>query len=363
MPNAENPIVDLKTSQKDELDSYFGPDGIYSQTVVDDGNINTGTKVLYLERAINQDAATFARSIDKLYDPNTREPQNHQQLLDALQKINNFAQDNPLGNVSTLEFSLRHLEEGRRAPTNKQALKNYVKQCIEQVIISLKEANDEQVVENERNQRVDAENTIEPNPHWRTNIPSVPNERPSVSHNDWTAARRGMVAAPYAIVGGVGICLMINAVIPVEAFYGIEAAGIAISCAANWFIPNQPPGHSEHTNPSTTNGQPDTERSQQQGGNESDPAYNGAQNLPPGHSEQTNLSTTNSQQGTGNGGSSSDRAGSPQQGVYESDPANDGPQNSWARNMHGFHNHQVHPTAQAEHLPPDQEGTPSPPPV
>lgn len=229
-------------------------------------------------------------------------------------------------------------------PTNKQALKNYVKQCIEQVIISLKEANDEQVVENERNQRVDAENTIEPNPHWRTNIPSVPNERPSVSHNDWTAARRGMVAAPYAIVGGVGICLMINAVIPVEAFYGIEAAGLAISCAANWFIPNQPPGHSEHTNPSTT---PRTGGSPQQRGDESNPASDGAQNRPPSHSEHTTPSR--------NGQPDTERF--QQQGGYESNPANDGPQNSWASNMYVFHN-QEHNTAQAPHLTGNQQRSP-----
>ena len=58
-------------SQKALLDSLIAIDGSHFETIRDNKAFNLGTKILYLERAIDQPCATFNESLNKLYNPNS----------------------------------------------------------------------------------------------------------------------------------------------------------------------------------------------------------------------------------------------------------------------------------------------------
>jgi len=57
------------SAQLELLNSFFSEQGLFFEIIRDDSTFNLGTKILYLERAINQDCQTFLESLDKIYNP------------------------------------------------------------------------------------------------------------------------------------------------------------------------------------------------------------------------------------------------------------------------------------------------------
>lgn len=78
----------LNQSVLDVLDTFVSERGCLIESVKESGLIDTGTKVLYLERAQNQDNSTFLRSLDKLYNPESENSEELRGLLNDLKYLN-----------------------------------------------------------------------------------------------------------------------------------------------------------------------------------------------------------------------------------------------------------------------------------
>lgn len=80
------------------LDSLIGEDGIYFTTISEDENLDVGTKVLYLNRAITEQCHDFLNSLDKIYNPsldNTKQIANIE-FIRALKVINDLCFNNQI---------------------------------------------------------------------------------------------------------------------------------------------------------------------------------------------------------------------------------------------------------------------------
>lgn len=97
MKSAKNINDTLNSAQLDFLDKFIGPRGFGFLAIKDFvGNINLGTRVLYLERAISEDCIPFVKLLDKLYQPVLAENEvlDHITLIGMLKNINDLCFNN-----------------------------------------------------------------------------------------------------------------------------------------------------------------------------------------------------------------------------------------------------------------------------
>lgn len=84
----------LTRAQKELLDTYFGREGFYLETIRENEDINLGTKLLYLERAISEPPKIFLESLKKLcLSP---EKASIIELIRSLKVINDLHYNNPI---------------------------------------------------------------------------------------------------------------------------------------------------------------------------------------------------------------------------------------------------------------------------
>ena len=78
------------------LKDFLGDNGIYFETVIEYAGLDLGTKVSYLQRAINEDCQTFLQSLDRLYQPELIGDAKiaNLELIRALKVINDFCFNN-----------------------------------------------------------------------------------------------------------------------------------------------------------------------------------------------------------------------------------------------------------------------------
>src|SRR5580692_3362811 len=78
----------LTRAQKELLDSFFGREGFYLETIRENDDVNLGTKLLYLERAVNEPPQIYLESLKKLCL--TPEKASTIELIRALKVINDL---------------------------------------------------------------------------------------------------------------------------------------------------------------------------------------------------------------------------------------------------------------------------------
>jgi hypothetical protein len=82
----------LTRSQYHVLKSYFGSEGNFSLTILEDNTIDASTKIIYLQRALKQPLHLFLASLDILYNDEFQghDQQNHLELIRCLKLINDL---------------------------------------------------------------------------------------------------------------------------------------------------------------------------------------------------------------------------------------------------------------------------------
>lgn len=82
----------LTPSQLNVLKSYFGPEGNFSLTILEDKTLDAATKIIYLQRALEEPLHLFLASLDKLYNADLEgtEKQNHLELIRCFKLINDL---------------------------------------------------------------------------------------------------------------------------------------------------------------------------------------------------------------------------------------------------------------------------------
>lgn len=177
MLNNANDSV-LPPAQGDQLKDMFGEEGYFFETIRDNGDIDLGTKILYLERAINEDCTTFLRSLDKLYQPGLQgeSEQRHLELIRAFKTINDFCFNNEIQHGEYgVKGALVHYFSGL-GQINAEAFKKAVTEIINARIGELRNEHEE-IVTIQKTARLEAEGDIQAHTGWRRDLdlPSAQN--------------------------------------------------------------------------------------------------------------------------------------------------------------------------------------------
>ena len=164
----------INSSQQDLLNSFLAKEGIYFETILENNNIDLGTKILYLERAINLDSSHFFRSLDKLY--NMQEPDNIE-LIRALKIINDLYYNNIIKyDDFGIKKALNHYFS-LLGPVDEEAFQKVIKEMMhENISVLYKNSKPEENITDQRIIREMAEMDIEENTMWRYKL-DLPQEQ------------------------------------------------------------------------------------------------------------------------------------------------------------------------------------------
>ena len=126
------------------LNDFSEKDGIYYSTIDEYEELNLGTKVLYLERAISENCKTFNESLDKLYGSEGVE---NIELIRALKFINDICFNTSVKFAEHgLKSAIVHWFESISGQTlNEDEIKKTIQLKIEERIKELSEGNQEKV--------------------------------------------------------------------------------------------------------------------------------------------------------------------------------------------------------------------------
>ncbi len=136
-------------SQNALLDSLIAIDGCHFETIRDNKAFDLGTKILYLERAIDQPCATFNESLNKLYNPNLADQSIEKtaniDFIRALKVINDLCYNNEVkygdnGTKKALDHYFSVLGD-----INEVEFKKYVTKIIKEGILALSKGHEETV--------------------------------------------------------------------------------------------------------------------------------------------------------------------------------------------------------------------------
>lgn len=145
----------LNLAQLQFLESFISAQGIYFEVIRDEENVDFGTKVLYLLRAIDQDCAMFVRSLDKLYYSFLRVNKRNKGLefIRALKIINDLYYNNE---VKFDEYGVRVALEhyfGALGPINEESfqlkINELVHNRVDELCVNRKEEVCQQIINRE----------------------------------------------------------------------------------------------------------------------------------------------------------------------------------------------------------------------
>jgi len=142
----EKPASEFKSqltkSQKEVLDSYIGSEGIYILTIRENEDINSGTKLLYLEKAINEKPKDFLKSLKILCL--APEKESTIELVRALKVINDLYHNNKVAyGIYGSRNALDHYFHGL-GKIDLSEIQSHVREAINLEIASLRsEAKDD----------------------------------------------------------------------------------------------------------------------------------------------------------------------------------------------------------------------------
>jgi hypothetical protein len=133
----------LTRAQKELLDSFFGREGFYLETIRENDDVNLGTKLLYLERAVNEPPQIYLESLKKLCL--TPEKASTIELIRALKVINDLYFNN-LIKYYGIKNAVDHFFHGL-GQIESSELKLAVKEHINLEISSLKTKANEDIAD------------------------------------------------------------------------------------------------------------------------------------------------------------------------------------------------------------------------
>lgn len=158
----------ITTAQHELLQSFFGCEGCYFEALSELSTVDLGTKVLYLERAIEQDCQTFLKSLDKLYpiDPTESQKKECIDLIIPLKLINDLFYNNEI-KLDDYGVKKAHLYYfGKLGQVDSKSLSAEVEALTNFNIKTLVDDREKEVAQ-QKNSRINAENNISRNTHWR----------------------------------------------------------------------------------------------------------------------------------------------------------------------------------------------------
>ncbi|NBW57720.1 hypothetical protein EBR43_08050 [bacterium] len=174
----------LTQSQVDLLETFIGPNGIYSESVMESKCINRGTKILYLERAINEECFTFLNSLDLLY---AEQSDQYRDLVINLKHINDLCFNNDMIYVTpytrTSKKTLKHFFSFFDS-MNIDDFQDKIKSLVNDIIANLLQKDTASLLE-EKEARMKIEAELSPNNHWRNLADFLPpDQKERTQHND-----------------------------------------------------------------------------------------------------------------------------------------------------------------------------------
>lgn len=156
----------MNNAQIELIESLIGFEGIYFETIKDEESIDTGTKVLYLERAISEDCQTFLKSLDKLY-----QPESNIELIRALKTINDLFFNTEVKNsVHGVKSALKHWFGGLGDIDNVDAFKKVIEELVNKSVTVISKGKESEQIDKQKENRITAEETITNQTGWRTII-------------------------------------------------------------------------------------------------------------------------------------------------------------------------------------------------
>jgi hypothetical protein len=197
----------INPSHRELLDNLISSRGIYFENIKEYQQIDVGTKIIYLERAIQQDCLTFLQSLDKLYQPNL--PKNAEnenlELIRAFKIINDLYQNN---DVKFGDFGLRKAlchyfsSLGLVNPTDLQVpppgtvnpidFKEVIRETINMDIEILSTPNIEEI-QNQKYARQLAEADISSQSEWRNKLDLPKKQLPIASYSQLEISLNGTI--------------------------------------------------------------------------------------------------------------------------------------------------------------------------
>ncbi len=172
--------AEINTAQLEILEAFIGPMGIYFETILDDKEENLGTKIVFLQKAIEEEPQAFSKSLDYLFVDSSQE--NNLELIRSLKIINDFCFNNDIkyGQYG-IKSALTHFF-GRFGKVEPSSFQEKIRSMIrEQIKSLLNEANLEQIeTEKETANLLLDEDLNQANPQWRQKL-DLPSNQNSVS--------------------------------------------------------------------------------------------------------------------------------------------------------------------------------------
>lgn len=162
----------LTASQLNVLKSYFGPEGNFSLTILEDKTINAATKIIYLQRALDEPLHLFLASIDKLYnsDLQGQEKQNHLELLRCFKLINDLKFNHEVHfGVYGLKFARDHFFN-MLGELESKSFEKMLSRMIKKLKGRVGLENDPSLIRQNCRMRLRMEYDIPPNIEWRSEL-------------------------------------------------------------------------------------------------------------------------------------------------------------------------------------------------
>ncbi len=158
--------MSVNKSQLELIKSLIGFDGIYFETIKDEDGIDSGTKILYLERAISEDCQTFLKSLDKLY-----QPESNIELIRALKTINDLFFNNEVKNSDHgMKSALQHWFGRLGDIDNVDAFKKIIEELVNKGITVISIGKESEEIDKQKENRITAEETSTSQTGWRAII-------------------------------------------------------------------------------------------------------------------------------------------------------------------------------------------------
>lgn len=196
----------LTQAQEELLTEFLGSEGNYSQTILSDTNFNQGTKVLYLQRALCQNADDFLYSLDKLYNPSL-DQQQHLEFLMSLKFINDIYHNSTIRYREKCKPALYHYFHGvgDGADPKQEDFSPRIAALINARVNELYSNIKEESLPEQIRNREQEEDRIEPNSRWRTQLDNeIQPDRTVIDNNRCSSRQSSIISACLALGLGSG---------------------------------------------------------------------------------------------------------------------------------------------------------------